>query len=483
MMSNVLSLAGYQWVSYWRRLRRAGSVSTANQGIVLLILLLVVIKYLQLLHAAAANIGEGKTALLNSLLTAILVIWLFPVASGRGGTLSSRLLLHLPLSPFELFVTGLFSHLISPTAWLIVACSMAICYPLAFGSYPLPGIVAALLFIIASWQFGFAVSQLLGFAIWRKILGLTALVLALVAGIFFRNGFAVSQLNELASFNPATLVINAVEGKHVILSLTGLASLAAAATLIGFGAFRRSLGTAATRSRRRKLFGVLSFPGRLGGLIGKDVRYFSRLLDIHLGVLASVLCCFHLVVAGSPSADVVRLFILIIFLMNSALAFNLFGLDDSNGLDRYQLLPLSGQSTLLSKNVAFACLIGAQLLPVLALTLWRLGWWETLGTIVMAISLTTSYLVWGNWMSVTQPQKLSFYRFSSTAPALADVIGGLVFGSLPGVLAIYGLRQEPRGMSLVLVGSLVFFGVYLLSLARFGKTLERAQERLATGLL
>jgi hypothetical protein len=253
--------------------------------------------------------------------------------------------------------------------------------------------------------------------------------------------------------------------------------------MIGFAAFRLSLGSASTRSRRRKLFSSLALPGKLGGLIEKDLRYFSRLLDIYLGVLASVLCCFHLLVAQSPSADVVRIFVLIVFFMNSALIFNLFGLDDTNGFDRYQLLPLSGQATLLSKNLSFGFLIGAQLLPVLTLSFWRLGSWESVGTVITVVSISTAYLAWGNWMSVTHPKKLSFYRFSSSVAGLADVIAGLVFGSLPGVVAIYALRQRARGMPVVFAVALFYFAIYLLSLIRFGKALELRRERFYAALI
>src|SRR5215204_6719015 len=114
MISNVLSLARYQWLSYWRRLRSAGGVSAANQGIVLLILALVVVKYLQLLRVASNEISHGKTALLHALLLAISVIWVFPVASHGRESLRSRSLLHLPLSPVELFVIRQLALLISP---------------------------------------------------------------------------------------------------------------------------------------------------------------------------------------------------------------------------------------------------------------------------------------------------------------------------------------------------------------------------------
>ena len=101
-------------------------------------------------------------------------------------------------------------------------------------------------------------------------------------------------------------------------------------------------------------------------------------------MLASALCCLHLLVAENPSADVARIVVLVVFLGNSAIAFNLFGLDDRSGLDRYILLPLTGNATVLSKNLAFAVLVGAQLLPIFALVSLRLGVGETAGELLEA---------------------------------------------------------------------------------------------------
>lgn len=480
-MRTVLTLVRYQWASYWRRLRRAGGVSAANQGILLLILTLVVIKYFQLLHIATINLTQGNTTLLSSLLTGIFVAWLFPLTSG---TRVSGSFLHLPLSYQKLFAVRLLSLLIPPTSWLIVLASLAIFYPLAHAPNPAAGIFAALLFITISWQIGVALAHLLSISIWRKMFALLILFSLLAAVVYFRNGVGASGLNSVTSFGPVSLVVDAALGKQPWIALGTLALLAVAAWCIAFWSFRQSLEVVTTRPRKRMIFGGFRLPGRLGGLISKDFRYFRRLLDSYLGLLVSVLCYFHLVMAEAPSADVVRIFIMMLFLANSAIAFNLFGLDDRNGLDRYTLLPLSGAATLLSKNLAFLLLVEAQLFPIFLLALWRLGFWETAGTIVQSISLAAGYLAWGNWMSVSQPVKLQFFRFSSSGAALADSIGGLMFGSLPGILIIYLLRGRGAGVAggtaliLLLTGALYFFSV-----TRFGGRLERNRERIAEALM
>lgn len=481
-MSNVLLLLRYQWDSYWRRFRHAGSVSAANQGILLLVLVLVVVKYFQLLHAATVGLSRGKTSTLSSLLTGILIAWLFPFVSGAPAGVSSRRLLHLPLSHKELFGIRSLSLLIPPTSWLVVAASLAISYPLAHAPNPAAGIAAGLLFIVMASQIGIAITHLLSISIWRKAIVLFSLALVLASAIYFRNGLGAGDLHAVTRFSPATLVVNAALGKQTWAALGALALLAITALYVAFWSFRRCLEVTTTRSRRRMIFGSFRLGGRLGGLISKDFRYFRRLLDSYLGLLASALCCFHLVVAEAPSADVVRIFILICFLANSAIAFNLFGLDDRSGLDRYNLLPLTGQATLLSKNLAFLVFVGAQLLPIFLLSAWRLGFGQTAGGVLQAISLAAAYLAWGNWMSVSQPVKLQFFRFSSAGSALIDVVGGLFFGSLPGVLMIDGLRNTSRLAWVVVPVTLFFLATYLLSVVRFGKRFERRREAIANAL-
>jgi hypothetical protein len=479
-MGEVLTLFRYQWSSYWRRLQRTGSVSAANQGILLLVLVLVIIKYFQMLQIAATNLTRGNTRLVNSLLIGIFVALLFPLASGTEVGASPRLL-HLPISRQKLFLVRLLTLLIPPSSWLIVLASLAICYPLAHAPNQLAAIAAGLLFIVMSLQIGVAAANLLSISLWRKIFASISLILLVVAGIGFRNGVAFPDLEAATRFNPASLVIAAAEGKQVWIALSALALLTVVATCVAFWAFSCALQTVSTRPKRRFQLGWLRLPGRLGGLVAKDFRYFRRLLDPYFGVLASALCCLHLLVAEDPSADVARILVLVVFLGNSAIAFNLFGLDNRSGLNRYTLLPLSGKATVLSKNLAFAVLVAAQLLPIFVLVSLRLGVGETAAELLEAISVTAAYLAWGNWMSVCHPLKLHFYRFSSSGSALADNIGGLIFGSAPGVVAIWALSG--RGVPwIVILVTLVSLALCALSVVRFGRRLEQRREQIALAL-
>ena len=455
-------------------------MSAANQGILLLVLVLVIIKYFQMLQIAATNLTRGNTRLIGSLLIGIFVALLFPLASGTEVG-ASRRLLYMPISHQKLFMVRLLSLLIPPSSWLIVLAALAICYPLAHAPNPIAAIVAGLLFIFMSWQIGVAAANLLSISLWRKILASMSLILLVAAGIGFRNGVAFTDLEAATRFNPASLVIEAAVGKQVWIALTALALLTVAATCVGFWTFTQALQAVNTRPQKRFQLSWLRLPGRLGGLIAKDFRYFRRLLDPYFGVLASALCCLHLLVAEDPSADVARIVVLVVFLGNSAIAFNLFGLDDRSGLDRYTLLPLTGNATVLSKNLAFAVLVGAQLLPIFALVSLRLGVRETAGDLLEVISVTAAYLAWGNWMSVNHPLKLQSFRFSSSGSALADNIGGLIFGSAPGVVAIWALRGSGIPWIVIMI-TLVLLALYALSLVRFGRRFEQRREQIAHAL-
>src|SRR6185503_1991000 len=104
-----------------------------------------------------------------------------------------------------------------------------------------------------------------------------------------------------------------------------------------------------SRSQKVTIFNSLRIPGPAGALAAKDFRYFRRLLDPYLGVLAAALGCLYLASAQFPSTGLLLLFILIVFLPSSPLAFDSFGLDNRAGLDRIKLLPVTGKTVLLSK--------------------------------------------------------------------------------------------------------------------------------------
>jgi hypothetical protein len=473
----------HEWRAYWRRFSRAGFRS--NQGIILLFSLLVAFKYFQVLRVAAANVANGHTRLLLQLLTAIFLVWVFPVAANRRDTLASRKWMHLPLLVGERFMVRAISLLIPPSAWLALFGSLAILFPLAHAQNTAAGIVAGLLFIVTAWFTGLTIAHLLNSPSWRKLLWIAAIAILIAGGVYvIKGGRAVDLLSF--QFVPSRLVVDAaMESQHsaTFASLGILLALAIAAASGAIWSFKSSLVSVSETGGRKIFRSSLVLPGRLGGLIVKDFSYFRRLLDIYLGLAAATLACLYLLVASEASAGVFWSFIVIVFLCNAALPFNSFGLDNRAGLDRYALLPLSGRSVLLSKNVAYLMIVGAQLLPVFVLAGWRLGPLTSAFGLFEAFALACSYLAWGNWMSVNHPLKMQFFRFANSGAALVDAMGGIFFGSLPGILMIFLMFRGGRGSTAgVLLLLLLTSALYFASLVRFGYRFERTREHVAEAL-
>jgi NhaP-type Na+/H+ or K+/H+ antiporter len=86
-------------------------------------------------------------------------------------------------------------------------------------------------------------------------------------------------------------------------------------------------------------------------------------------------------------------------------------------------------------------------------------------------------------MSISHPLKMEFFRFANSGAALVDEMGGMIFGSLPGILIIYLLHRQGAeaggGIALIL---LLPCALYLASLARFGERLDQKRERIADAL-
>jgi hypothetical protein len=446
---------------------------------------LVAIKYVQLLIAASANVANGSSRLLAQLLTATFLVWLFPLASNRHETFASRKWLHLPLSLKERFIVRTVSLLMPPSTWLVIAGSLAICYPLARARNPGAGIVAGLLFISIAWLTGLTVAHLLNNAVWRTLFWMAALALLAVAGVYVIRG-GVSWDSSSFPFAPTTLVERAAVGNGLapLISLAALTALFVLAGGAALWSFKKSL--AAAPEGPTKKISILSshiLPGRLGGLVAKDFRYSRRLLDTYLGVAAAMLGCIYLIVADVASTGIFLSFIVVVFLCNAALAFNSFGLDNRAGLDRYALLPSSGRAILLSKNLAYLMIVAVQILPMLFFAAWRLGLLRGALGLIEAAALACAYLTWGNWMSVNHPLKMQFFRFANSGAALVDAMGGVIFGSLPGIVIIYLLQRQGApvagGISLIL---LITGTLYFVSVTRFGAHLEQKRERIAAAL-
>jgi hypothetical protein len=478
-LDRITTVLYYQWRAYWRSFTSAGNFTAGNQGIVLILSGLILFRYFQLLGVATDDLAAGKTAILEKLLAGIFLAWLFPLVSNAHLSISTSALRYLPLSVKELFGIKAISLFMPPYAWMIVAGSLAICYPLAHASSPLAGVSAALLFIVMSWFVGLTVEQLLSTAFWRKLLCAAAIGLLCAGGLYVISSKDQMGLSHFSSFLPTALVARAAVAKQSWRAIFTLSVLVITAFCAALWSFPYSLEPATSRRSKKSLnFMPFKFPGKTGGLSAKDFRYFRRLLDPYFGLLAAALCSVYLATADAPSVDVFLGFIIIIFIPTASLAFNCFGLDNRSGLDRYTLMPVNGKEIMLSKNLAFITVIGVQLLLIIPLAGWRLGLGGAALGLIQAALLALAYMTCGNLMSVNHSFKMQFFRFSSAGSPF-DALGGVAFGSLPGVVAIRLFQENRPGVLwIVILMLLLYSALYLCSVIWAGKNFEQKRERI-----
>jgi hypothetical protein len=470
-MGRITPILRCQWRAFWRRFIRPGTLAVSNQGILLIISLLALVKYIRALNVTRLELSLNKTLMLEQLLLVVFLVWLFPLTSNSRIAINTRALQHLPLTIKELFTIKAASLFIPPYTWMILAGSFALAYPLSYAPNPIAGILAALLYIATSFLLGLTLAQLVSVAAWRKWIFLLLVgLLAVLVFVEFRGGQKVNVI-QLLSISPAKLVSNPSLGHHLLFSFSLLVGLFALMTIAALWSFRVNLRSVDTGPQRKAtLFSLLNT--KTGSLSIKDLRYFRRLLDPYLGWLVSVLCCVYLLSAPQPSAEVFWIFIIIVFFPNAALTFNSFGLDNRSSLDRYILLPVSGREVMLSKNLAFVLFVALQLAPMMLLAIWQIGFFSTLLGIVEGGGVALAYMTWGNLIAITHRFKMEFFRFSSGGSPI-DVLFGVIFGSLPGaiLMRLYNW-QSWWAVGVVMV---LYLAMYWASLLWSGRKYERVR--------
>lgn len=482
-MDRIITIGRCQWRAFWRRFRRGGHLDAGNQAILLIFSVLVLARYLQSLHIAAIDLPQGKTRVFESLLLGIFLVWMYPLASNARTSISTRKLLHLPLTLRELFGIRLITLLIPPYSWVIPGGSLAICYPIIRAQNPLAGVTAALLFIVFSALTGLTIAQLLTIGFWRRSF-FVALVLSGLVIFYLVQHDGRGHWLLLSSSLPTSLVTRATLGRQSWVAICELAVLATVAFFTALWSFKKSLEvTPKRRSQKITIFNSFRIPGPVGGLAAKDFRYFRRLLDPYLGVLAAALGSLYLITADVASPGLFQVFLLSVVVPNAPLAFNSFGLDNRAGMERLKLMPVTGTTILLSKNLAFLMIVGVQLTPLILLGGWRLG--PLIGAIgiVEAASIAAMYMTWGNWMSVNHPLKMQFFHFSPSNGLVLEAIAGLMFGSLPGMIAIYFLHTEGSKAAWKIALILFFSGLfYLVSVLYVGNRFAQKQDRILSAV-
>jgi hypothetical protein len=115
---------------------------------------------------------------------------------------------------------------------------------------------------------------------------------------------------------------------------------------------------------------IPEFPGRLGGLVRKNMREVLSLLDPYAALLMSIGGGAYRLFGAHPDPEAFAIIGLLVALTMSTYAQSLFGLElasstrSGSGMTRYRLLPLGGWEILFAKDIAFLAILFVLLLPL-----------------------------------------------------------------------------------------------------------------------
>jgi hypothetical protein len=441
-------------------------------GVLILVGGLGLIRYAQQLPLAANQIAKGETARYETLLIIAFLAWMVPVMGESRRSISTRDLLHMPLSATDLFLIRIGSVLCSPVVWITAAVSLALGYPAAMARHPLTGITALLTLLFCGFFASLAIAHVLQAALARKVLFVALLVVSVAGGLLWLAGRRIELLTSLKDLSPHRLAAAAAVSTSPVRSLAILVVLTALFAALARWTFTLTLEPSQTQRSRK--FALLPWPqwlqwrGKFGGLLKKDLRYSSRLLDLYLALPLIVLFNIYLAVNFAPASTALFIVIGLLFWPCASIAFNCFGLDSPLGLDRYTLFPLSEKEKLFSKNLAFWVLMLGLLLTILPFAIWVLQPSATVIALLEFMAVGLAYAAIGNWLSVKQPFKMQFYRFASGG-SVVDAIMGMIFAGIPVALTI--LLQWKIGALI-----LIYLALYLFSLSRTARILNDQRE-------
>jgi hypothetical protein len=479
-VDRIAAILKYQWRAYWRRFRGTASLRAGNVGILVLFGGLASLRFWQQLPLVATQLGRGQTARYETLLNVVFLAWMVPVIAESRRSIASRSLLHFPLTSSDLFVIRVGSVFCSPLTWIIVALSSALSYPVAVTEHPVTGLIGLLALLLLGLFASLTIMHLLQGALVRRLSFIILSVASVVAGLLWlqkQTPFA----SALRSLLPHRLAVDAATSSTPVRSVLVLLALTALSAGLALWTFTLTLHSQQTR-RSQPVFSLTQLPGKFGGLLKKDLRYSSRLLDVYLVLPIVILFNMYLLSDSAPSAIAFAIVIAVMFLPCGSIVFNCFGLDSALALDRYTLLPLSSKEKLFSKNLAFTVVMFALLATMLPLAFWRLGLRVTVLGVMEFVAVGLAYAFCGNWLSVKQPFRMQFYRFASGG-SLVDAIIGILVASAPAAFTVYLFAVEEGGMGWKLAGvTLLCLALYLASLSRSARVLEGQQEQIRRAL-
>lgn len=498
--SSFSSIWPYLWRSQWRRTsghRKWAGVDGVATALWLVFLAERLVPLAGAARDAMATDPAGSGIVLASrFLAALQLLWVATFftmggALSRAGGFSTQHLMHLPIRERSLLAIACAAILSQPLSWgygLLSFCALPV---LVAGPFPLLGALAFLAHFALMVAVGIAAPQVnAALARSRRASAIVAVVFVLavcaVALLAPRNLVSAQEVHRWATQTPAGWAARAaVTGEWVPIALLLVAS--GAVTAFGFVVFTRTYRRPVSSSRRVQVRSWLPAwfdRGPLRAAVRKEVLYLGRSHDVRVSAVISVSGAALLFLYRDPLPWVPMVLFPLLAYLQLGIPHNSFGFDGKN-VDRYRLLPLTGRSIVLSKNLAYLGWIGIEVLPLGLACLFRLGAGAALGCIFALFGFAFWTLVWGNPSSIAVPAPRGLGTSDST-----DQVGGMALLALASlVLAgeltlVVAAWQE--GVARFVIASAAFAapGVVLwwLLLSRNGRSFDRQAESMRAQL-
>jgi hypothetical protein len=145
------ALLAAEWRAYFRRLFRGGTGAKNNLVVMAIVALLVAGRYIQFLKDAAG---------VQLQLLAVAVFFVLAASLRNDGPLTAQSLQRFPLTDFERMAVRVFSALVPPWSWILLAYSMGIFWPLSrLGVFPTLGGIGLIVGGVAASQISIPMPQ------------------------------------------------------------------------------------------------------------------------------------------------------------------------------------------------------------------------------------------------------------------------------------------------------------------------------------
>jgi hypothetical protein len=429
-MAEWVKLLHYQMLAFWRRAFSIRGKYDASAGFLLLILAAFAFRYISILKGAAKSLANGGAENLNLIFAIVFLAWIPPALERQSVSAQTGKFLHLPLTKTRFAFINLAAVFLLPTSVIALIISLAATYPFVFSKNAAGNVITLFLFVLFSAFTGVAFINLIKMRFFRIALFLSSITFAF---LYFSG-----ELNFIlkSEFLPAQTISRNIVSKNSLGNVLLVAPFLFAAFLLAFFSVRQTIFASAQTKRilNPRLMSRIRFPLKFGEMVKKDFVYSWKLPDCWLSLPASIFYAI-LLAAGDFSFESFSVAISVIVMLCGSLAFNVFGLESSSGIERLSLFPIKPEDLLKTKNKTFALLIFSNTFFLFPLVFFKFGAILLLVSILKIVSIVLLYTAWGNHLSIKYPFQMRFYQLS---------FGGSLSAIMYGVLAISLLIIAPE---------------------------------------